>query len=408
MLLINTGNDFRPGAEPEKRRAEIMFKAYSLMGVDCLALSEREFVFGTAFLRELAAKSSVPLVCANLKDKQAQGSYFMPYLRLRRGGKNILLTSVVDPAKAPLFKQQGLEVSDPVAGLDHLKNTISHDLFIIVMQTNRRVAEKWLSRLSGVDVVILGQQRGVQTKAEKLHGAQVLYNCNRGQTVSAVELLLLSAKVALKTPDNFRLRPRDFKEDPEIASWIKDFELWLHSYHAKRQKNLLEGKNKTNASKVGLPAIFQRLIEQNKKKNNKFSSFIGSERCATCHQQKVALWKKSRHARAMATLKDKHRENDPECYRCHVTGIVGVGLTRAPAADQGNNPFAKLIRQNKQVHHLPDVQCEVCHGSGSKHAAKPEKAAKMIIPGDRDCRQCHTADTDPDFSFKKKKGLICQ
>jgi 2',3'-cyclic-nucleotide 2'-phosphodiesterase (5'-nucleotidase family) len=193
VLLINTGNDFRPGAEPEKRRAAIMFKAFSLMGVDCLALSEREFVFGTAFLRELAAKSSVPLVCGNLKDTKAQGAYFMPYLRLKRAGKTILVTAVVDPAKASSLAPGGLEVDDPVASLRRLQRHISHDFFIVVMQTNKATAEKWLSKVSGVEIVILGQQKGVQVKAEKLHGAQLLYNCRRGQTVSVVEVPLAKA-----------------------------------------------------------------------------------------------------------------------------------------------------------------------------------------------------------------------
>ncbi|MCK4378045.1 MAG: hypothetical protein KAW01_01805, partial [Deltaproteobacteria bacterium] len=231
VLLINTGNDFRPGVEPEKRRAAIMFKAFSLMGVDCLALSEREFVFGPAYLRELAAKSSVPLVCANLKDVKAQGAYFMPYLRLERAGKSILVTAVVDPAKTSLLKLKGLEVSDPVASLRRIQDNISHDLFIVVMQTDKVTADKWVARLSGVDVVILGRQRGVQKKAEKLHGAQLLYNCNRGQIVSALELPLSKAKGSLPVPENFLLRASDFAEDPQVASWVKEFEIWLHAYH---------------------------------------------------------------------------------------------------------------------------------------------------------------------------------
>lgn len=405
VLLINTGNDFRPGAEPEKRRAAIMFKAFSLMGVDCLALSEREFVFGSAYLRELAAKSSVPLVCANLKDTKAQGAYFMPYLRLKRAGKNILVTAVLDPSKASLLKPKGLEVSDPVASLRHIQDNISHDLFIVVMQTNKATADKWMARLSGVDVVIIGRQRGVQKKAEKLHGAQLLYNCNRGQTVSAVEISLSKAKKALLVPDNFLLRANDFSEDHQVATLVKNFESWLHSYHAKRQ-HTPQIKAQKHAAQSGLPAIFQQLIEQNKK-NNHSSSFTGVQRCAKCHQQKVAIWKKTRHARAMATLDAKHRENDPDCYRCHVTGIVGVGVNKIAAVGQRENPFAKLIHQREQGNHLPNVQCEACHGSGSRHAAKPGKETKMIIPGDHDCRQCHTPDTDPEFSFQKKK-MICR
>jgi len=375
-----------------------MFKAFSLMGVDCLTLSEREFVFGSAFLRELAAKSSVPLVCSNLKDKQAQVSYFMPYLRLKRGGKKILLTAVVDPLKSSALKLQGLEVSDPVAGLRRIQDTISHDLFVVVMQTDKATADKWLSRLPGVDIVILGRQRGVQSKAEKLHGAQVLYNCNRGQTVSVLEVPLSGDKKVLPAPENFLLRASDFTEDPQVASWVKEFENWLHSYHAKRQKDVKKG---------GLPEILQRLIDKNKKAQQQKDHYVGSQRCVKCHQKKVAIWEKTRHARAMASLKVRKRENDPDCFRCHVTGLVGAGINQSADAGRRENPFAKLI-QREQRNHLPDVQCEACHGPGSRHVANPGKETKMIIPGDHDCRQCHTPDTDPEFSFQKKKELICK
>jgi len=406
VLLINTGNNFRPGDEPERRRAAVMFKTFSLMGVDCLALSEREFVFGAAFLRELAAKSSVPLICANLKDTGSQASYFMPYLRLKRAGKSILVTSVVDPSRASLLQPQGLKVSDPVASLRKLQKDISHDFLIVVMQTNRATADKWLSKVSGVDVVILGQQRGVQAKAEKLHGAQLLYNCNRGKTVSALEVSLLTGGKSCKAPENFLLRANDFSEDVQIASLIKDFELWLHDYHDKRRNKTRIASTSTSATadqkppKGGLPAIFQQLIERNKKNSVVFVT--GPKNCAKCHQQKFDVWKKSRHARAMATLEKKHRENDPHCYRCHVTGIVGA--KNMDLRDGEQNIFARLIAST----HQPNVRCEACHGTGLRHAANPDQAGKMMIPDARVCQQCHTPDTDPDFSFKKKKELICQ
>ena len=150
------------------------------------------------------------------------------------------------------------------------------------------------------------------------------------------------------------------------------------------------------SAKGNLPVIFQQLIERSKK--NRAPVFVGAERCAACHQQKFDRWKQSRHARAMATLEGKHRENDPNCFRCHVTGIVGV-----KAKDDGN-VFARLIA----AAHRPNVQCEACHGAGSRHAANPKQAKKMIIPDEHVCQRCHTGDTDPDFSFEKKKALICR
>ncbi len=397
MLLINTGNDFRSGAEPEKRRAEVMFKSFSLMKVDCLALSEKEFAFGVDFLRRQAAEFSLPLVCANLKDKNVKSAYFVPFLRWQRAGRNILVTAVVDPAKTAFFRSRGLEVSDPVTAVRRLQKNISHDLLIVVMQTNKATAAKWLSRLSGVDLVFLGQEKGVQTREEKIHGARVLYSCDRGKYVSAVEVAFAAGKkYTVKTPENFLLRAGDFKEDAQVAALVSEFETWLHGYYSRQQKNFTAVKDRKGKPRGGLPAVFQQLIKKNKRSRS--SSYVGAARCGECHREKFARWKKSRHARALATLKAKRRENDPNCYRCHVTGIVAT-----PSKAAADNPFARLLA----AAHLPDVQCEACHGAGAAHAAN-QKDYHLFIPREQDCRRCHTHDTDPEFSFARKKKLICR
>ncbi|MEA2110162.1 MAG: multiheme c-type cytochrome, partial [Pseudomonadota bacterium] len=196
--------------------------------------------------------------------------------------------------------------------------------------------------------------------------------------------------------------------DAKVKALVQEFETWLHAYHAERQKNAKKGFSK-DAKKGGLPAILQRLIDKNKKTQNEKDHYVGSQRCVKCHQQKVAIWKKTRHARAMESLKARKRENDPDCYRCHVTGIVGVGVNQAAAAGQPENPFAKLIQRQHRQHenYRPNVQCEACHGPGSRHAASPEKAGKMTFPDEQGCRQCHTRDTDPDFSYQEKIHRVC-
>lgn len=402
-MLINTGYDFRPGGEPEKRRAAVMFKAFALMGVDCVTLSEREFVFGPAYLRELAAATSVPLVCANVRDTHTDSAYFKPYLCLERAGKKILLTSVVDPKNAPQLTRHGLEVDDPVTSLRRLQRDIAHDLFIVVMQGGKEPATTWLGQVSGVDIAILGRQRGAQNKGEMLYGAQIIYSCNRGQLVSSLDVPPVKDGQSPPVPEHFLLRPKDFTEDAKVKALVQEFETWLHAYHAERQKDA------KNIKKGGLPEILQRLIDKNKKTQNEKDDYVGSQRCGDCHQQKLAAWKKTRHARAMESLKAKKRENDPDCFRCHVTGLVGSGVNQVAAAGQQENPFAKLIQRQNQQHgnHRPNVQCEACHGPGSRHAAAPEKAGKMPFPDEQGCRQCHTRDTDPDFSYQEKIHRVC-
>jgi hypothetical protein len=98
-------------------------------------------------------------------------------------------------------------------------------------------------------------------------------------------------------------------------------------------------------------------------------SFIGAERCASCHPGPYKVWKETDpHARAHLSLPPERRA-DPKCTGCHSPdpGLVHVG-----------------------------VQCESCHGSGRWYSLsfvmkdKPlAKVLGLIEPGRARCLSCH-------------------
>jgi hypothetical protein len=103
------------------------------------------------------------------------------------------------------------------------------------------------------------------------------------------------------------------------------------------------------------------------------ATYIGIDACASCHAQARTVWNGTSHAHAYATLASQFKEYNLECVGCHVTGYERPGGSTVTHVDK-----------------LRDVQCEVCHGPGSKHAddvfapnaivAKPQPAA---------CLDCH-------------------
>ncbi|MEZ4229008.1 MAG: multiheme c-type cytochrome [Polyangiaceae bacterium] len=86
------------------------------------------------------------------------------------------------------------------------------------------------------------------------------------------------------------------------------------------------------------------------------SGYIGVEKCASCHTEEFKFWKTTRHAGAYATLSTQHKEFNLDCVSCHVTGYEKPGGTTVT-----------------HVEGLTNVQCEVCHGPGEKHAKDPKK-----------------------------------
>jgi len=107
------------------------------------------------------------------------------------------------------------------------------------------------------------------------------------------------------------------------------------------------------------------------------ASYVGVEACAACHREETLQWRSTPHASAFATLLSRRRQGVPGCTACHVTG------SGQPDGYRGMADGA-----------LRNVQCESCHGPGSRHVAAPGKKSILRAPPARICVECH----DPQHS----------
>jgi mono/diheme cytochrome c family protein len=103
------------------------------------------------------------------------------------------------------------------------------------------------------------------------------------------------------------------------------------------------------------------------------ATYVGVTACARCHKPALAMWKHTWHANAYGTLTAFSREFNLECVGCHVTGY--------------NEPGGSTVTH---VDKLQGVQCEVCHGPGSRHVAEPTDERAIIAKPNADrCLDCH-------------------
>ncbi len=166
------------------------------------------------------------------------------------------------------------------------------------------------------------------------------------------------------------------------------------------------------------------------------ATYVGTERCAGCHDDAYQVWKKSKHAHAFDTLvkveNPKLRQFDGECIACHTVGFKYHGGYYNPP----RGATAKQIEKHNS--NLRNVGCESCHGPGSKHANDPadKKFAALINPYrpspkeadpqtppvekkalahrrmlrmDDFCQQCHDPDNDVNWGsvpFEQKWSQI--
>jgi hypothetical protein len=103
------------------------------------------------------------------------------------------------------------------------------------------------------------------------------------------------------------------------------------------------------------------------------ASYVGVEACTKCHTGPRAVWDRTPHARAYATLSSQFKQFNLDCVGCHVTGYEKPGGSAVV-----------------HVEKLENVQCEVCHGPGSRHALDPGNKALIVgRPSPSACLECH-------------------
>jgi hypothetical protein len=128
------------------------------------------------------------------------------------------------------------------------------------------------------------------------------------------------------------------------------------------------------------------------------ATYVGVKKCKVCHIKIYQTWKETKHAIAFDKLNEQEKL-DPKCTECHTTG--------------------------KDIN-FPGIQCEVCHGPGSKftsatimnkkkYEADPEGQRKMALeagliidPNEASCKRCHNERSPhyKGFDFKARNEEI--
>jgi len=113
-------------------------------------------------------------------------------------------------------------------------------------------------------------------------------------------------------------------------------------------------------------------------------AYVGNEACRGCHPNQFAVYEKTGHARAYATLESVQKQYRLDCVACHVIGFQQAGG----------------VCRVDQVEGRKDVGCENCHGPGSIHVADgTEKSVLRPKPGPNVCVGCHTAENSIHFDY---------
>jgi RecJ-like exonuclease len=103
------------------------------------------------------------------------------------------------------------------------------------------------------------------------------------------------------------------------------------------------------------------------------ATYVGQAECASCHGEADAFWQSTGHAGAYKTLSDQFKEFNLDCVGCHVTGYQRPGGSTVT-----------------HMQTLQNVQCEACHGPGSRHVESSGNTELITrAPDPKVCGSCH-------------------
>jgi 2',3'-cyclic-nucleotide 2'-phosphodiesterase (5'-nucleotidase family) len=315
------------------------------------------------------------LVSANVQPADDRHKPLAPYVirevTLKRGvpGKTLKVGVVgfTEPKPSMGAETQsvyaGYRIEDPFEAakrvLPELKQKVDFIVALAYMPQDK--AQRLASENAEIDTVIGARQVNSMDEPQHFNRATITYAYNQTKYLGELRVYLKGDGSVENQVNRYVGLDSVIPDDPRALDVVTE----AHNEFTNEQKTNTESASQAAIQNVGLK-----------------SPFVGVETCAACHADQKAVWDKTGHAHAMATLERKNEQFDNECVRCHVVGF-----------DKGG--FQSLITTPQ----LANVQCESCHGPGSEHAANPVKGyGHMETPVG--CTQCHTQVNSPDFNFE--------
>jgi orotate phosphoribosyltransferase len=415
------------------RRAQEIAKAEtiaaSLKSVNLLGFApgRNDWAGGADTLGTLTAASGAPLLAANLA---AKGVAPLKWKKTKLGAVELGLIGVASPDKAKVALEDATSTGSEAAvkaAVEALKKE-GVQAIIVLAAVGRGEAKRIADANPELLAVLVGSTGGggdANTQAppaERVGEVLVVETGNHLQTAAVLDLYPregASAGGLVKFADGTgveRIRKREELSGridelrARIATWELDKSIAKKDVDARRaeltrleaerealdkapppatgsyyryaMRDIRDKLGDDAAIKAQMLAYYKQVNQANKVEfagrkpvppAKGEAGYVGVDVCSTCHEDARAVWDKTAHAHAYATLTKQFKEFNLDCVSCHVTGY--------------DRPGGSTVTH---VEDLKNVQCENCHGPGSLHAAKPDKAKMPVAKPTGDvCLSCH-------------------
>ena len=360
---MDAGDFFGAAGSQDSLKSEFLVQAMDKLGYDAVTLGEREFNFGQAFLLATFKRTKIDVVSSNLVYADTKKPFVKPYVIKKMCGARVAFFGLIgkDMKIRTLSSERALEVLDPIATAKALIPEMRKKADIVVLLSHLGLTEGQRLTLEapGIDVMVFGHQPGLFREIVKTNGVINTRTGERGQYIPGVHLVVEDGKIASYDGDVTVLDDKVPADD--------EMNRTVDAFNDEMNRRLSNEPPPTPAQQVSTPLAADH--------------FLGEKNCRRCHEAEYQMYSSQQHAGAFATLTKNQRDSSPDCLPCHV---VGYGQPGGFASKQATPD-------------LVNVQCENCHGMGTKH---PDRGENVVVGPDV-CLTCHTHEQNPNFDYEE-------
>jgi hypothetical protein len=377
MLVADTGDHFhrelvRESLEVEQaeRKARLLAAGAKAAGYDVVCPGEADLAAGWLAYLDLCRAAGLTPIAANLTIA-GQPALAATAIREAAGIKLGFLGLFRSDRTLPALDGKPIQVLDATAAARDAVRFLSGKVDVVVVLSHLGLdQERELARtVPGIHCVLGGHTREVIGPGVEHGSCSVHHAGDRGQYLGRVRFRVgprgpggEPAPVARIGAEAIEL-PETLPEDAELQEKVAEYQRWVNIPHPP-------------------PAI--EVHPDHAAAHHADETYWGASLCGPCHLKQDNFWKGTPHSHAYETLVKAGKQHDVECLRCHSTGFA---QTRSRHG----------VKSVSDVTGLESVQCESCHGPGSRHSTD---AIRFGAARAETCTRCHDPKNSPGFQFE--------
>jgi hypothetical protein len=397
---MDLGGQARRFGKQAEMKFEFALRALMAMKYQVVGFGPQDLTMDVLSLAINLPPKENPFVSANVGISDFDSGLTQRYKIIEAGGMKIGVTTVLGKKQiAALKNSNDLKLVEPYQAIPEVLPQLLNahcDHLVLLVFADPDEAKELARRFHDFDFVVTALSGGEPPNVPStIEGTKTqLIECGE----KAEHVIVLGLYKNGSPPWRYQRVPLDsrFPEAPEMQKVLVDYQHELET--------------------LGLDGLGVKPVAHASGRK-----FAGSKVCADCHTAAAAVFEKTPHAHATATLANlkPSRIFDPECLSCHVTGWNPEKFY----------PYVSGYQSLEKTPELVGNGCENCHGPAARHVAVEQGDAKAtdkerdelraalrlkIVENEGNksgqeyakgnvvqmCMKCHDLDNSPAFDFQ--------